>query len=542
MGWVSWAKEKAWGAVSATAKYTYGTVSHLFEQIGVLPKTIRSLLAHESSRTITNHLAYIISHDLLPLLLVNFANNYIQQSFSPEYDEEDSSWLSANYFIDCSLMLLGLAVKAYNFRQGTQMATRTILVSLRAADAFNQINPRERSPLCIEEKCTVAQQIKGSGRELVELMANDLAVHLISQIPGMSGVSYLVSIYVRGRYIAKSTTPERCPDHRALESEYALALGLGHEGMAMLLRAALTATSGLPPEFCLKTMEQMLLMFQIAIAAHLNPPLVRSGEQTIPVDPMDLYERFMGWWTKVVASGLKKQIPPLLQGPPSNIPWQTISNSLYKVAHHPLTRQLKYIILPPMFHSEDQFINDPIIKRDWETLMNRTDSVLAFIINKGNPEKSYTVKVAAWAPKSTAAAVKVVYGIPQFITKSLLIVVGEEVSLDYLRAVRNWVGELTIKVNANTEKKLLLPRAPDLRKNMEPSVISEVQDHLKRTSTNRNKKAEINPRLLLKKPKPTIDTTKLLPSRAKDSVVFFPSDSQLKKEPSPLNKNNLLKF
>lgn len=551
MGWLAWTREKAWSAVSMSVKYTYGTVSHLFEQVGVLPKTIKSLLTHLPSRSVTRNLSYIALHDLLPLVLINLANGYIQQSFSQE-GEEENEWSSANYAIQCSLMLLGLAVRAYNFRQGTQLAARTLLVSCRAADAFNQVSPRPQSPLCIEEKCTLTQQIKGSGREVVELQANALAVYLLGCVSGMEGLSKLLSVYANGRYVAKSTTPERCPDHKMIQSEYALALGLGHAGMMVLLKSALTATSGLPPEFCLNTMEQMLLILQIAIAAHLQPPLVRPDEQTLPLDPMDVYERFIGWCTKVIASGLKKQIPALLKGPSRVIPWQAIADSAYSLVNYPPARQFRYMILPPMLHSGYHFIKDPVVKEDWKSFVEQMDRALTFIINKANPYQSNAkiakmtirapkeaataviAKTAAWAPQSTAVAVKMVFGFPEFITVSLLIIIGEQKSMDYLRALRTWFGELTIKINEDKDIKLPLPKGPALRGN-QPSSVTEEKER---------PPARIPSQSLLKKNRPDIDPKDLFSSHKGPGTIgiFSASSSKAVKNDTEGLSQKLLQY
>ncbi len=534
MRWTSWAKEAVWDRglighfVKSTGAYTFKTMAHFFEQVGVLPKVAYSLMTHKPANKISHQMVYITLHDLLPMILVNTVNTTVQQAFSTADKEEEEQWLSTTTLLSSSLLLLQFAVNAYNFRQGIQMTTRTMLVALSAPEAFNQINPRQKSPLCIEDKCTTAQRIKSGGEELVKLMANDMAVLAISQVPYITLLSKIISIYVRGRYILVSTTPERCATHRGIESENAFALGLGHEGLMTLIRHLLSSTLGLPPALCLNTMEKMLLVFQMAVAAHLTPPLVESGKGTLSIDPLETYERMTGWITKVIAHGLIKEVPRLFEGPGTDIPWNKIVKYFREINNNALTKQIKTLALPSLLHSDQNFVKDPVIQKLWSPLQKQFDTCLMVVLNAGKNER-VLLTLLTWAPGTTSLALKLTFGIPQKLTRALVLVAGDENFRHLLQDIQNWIQSL----GTNTVQLVNLPRPAVYLKHSDNSLQTPV-------ASTKEEKTETSPAMLgIASGKSSIDPQLLL-SRAKQPTAdlgFFATEDKKKSDARTASAN-----
>lgn len=460
MGLFSWAEPlRNNKVVKATTQYSFKTLAHLFEQIGVLPQTALSFVTDNRSNKIVKEMTYIAIHDLLPMMLINAANEAIQTAYAPSDDQEEES-LNSAYFVSLSLALLQAGVKAYNFRQGIQLTTRTLLVSLSAPEAFNQIQPREPSPYCKEENCTVTKQLASGGVELVGLMANDMAVWALGNMPYIEPLSNIVSMYVRGRYILKSTTPERCPAHRGIASENALALGIGHELILHSLKKLLSSTIGLPPLLCLDAMDKMVLVFQMAVARHLHPPLVKPGEGILAFDPLETYENFVGWLTEVFVSGVIKHPPTQLFSGPGIIPWDQVKKKLGSLNQHPMTGHLKVLFLPPLMRSDKAFVKDPVISQLWAPLHKQITDALAVMISLGRNKA--VIGIASYTPKTPIKLfLKFTFGVPQKLTHVVVNLLSDPKTSDLIESLRNWF----LRLNPDVEVKLVTPtvRRPALR-------------------------------------------------------------------------------
>lgn len=465
MGLISWAKE-TWNndrlakVLKATTLYSFKTVAHLFEQLGVLPQVFYSFTTHKRSNEIARQVTYIAVHDLLPMLLINAANDAIQRACAPTEQQDEENWPNGAYFISLSLALLQAGVKTYNFRQGVQMTTRTLLVSLSAPDAFNQVAPRPPSPYCREENCTFTKQLASGGVELVGLMANDMAVWSLGKISWIEPLSKIVSMYVRGRYILKSTTPERCPAHRGIASENALALGLGHELILISLKRFLSSTLGLPPSICIDAMDKMVLVFQMAVARHLNPPLVKPGEGILAFDPLETYENFVGWLTEVFVSGVIKHPPTDLFSGPGNVPWGKIKDKLWQLNQHAVVGHFKLVFLPPLMRSDKAFVRDPVISQLWSPLQKQISDTLGSVISIGRNKA--IIGIASYTPKTPIKIfLKFTFGVPQKLTHMVVNLVSDPETCDLMESLRNWI----LHLNPEADVKLVTPKTtrPALR-------------------------------------------------------------------------------
>jgi hypothetical protein len=447
MGWLGdtverWANSLPVRMVSAPIKFCYNTSYYLYQQLHLLPSTWRALSSNKRANQSIQQMAYIASHDLIPLIIINAGYALIESYLNPSKESAEEG-MNSQLLIASVSTLTSMALKLINLRLGTRMTTRMMLVSLKATDDFNKITPRDKSNTCIQNNCGWMDKAKGSGREFIEFAANDLAISGLGKATGLIGLSTMLSIYARGRYIAKTTMPERCPNHRDLQTEYALALGLSHQGINVLVNLLLENTIGLPPAFCMRIIEQMMMLLHIALAAEMTPPYTAPGEQTFVYDPMEKFEDAVGWTSRVIVSGLKKQVPELLKQPGTSIDWRALFLKAKKIYYHPLTEKTKKILLPELLQSTEDFVKDPVVKQDWPSVQKGLDNSLSFIIKFKYENRTY-YRVAKWFPKPTAFALNMALGVPVNASEFAIHFFGDEGVREQLTFLRNWIRSLKL--------------------------------------------------------------------------------------------------
>lgn len=495
--WV-WRQVSFSQATTSVVKYTTNTAAQVVDEVIALRSALPSLWYSPNSRKILDSMMYIVVNDLLPVMGVNYINRMVQDYFRQGADEEVVAWVSPYTGVLMILTMTDYAVKMYTLRQGVQTVIHGTVVDMLGPKAFNE-HKRSARPDSVcdgNEKCNTQRFYKGSLREPIILLTNDLVTASVSYIPYVGKpISLVLSTFFIGRYVTRMATPERCERHKLMMQESVLALGLGYKASKYVMDYVLSATVGMPDYMVYRTMQHLLLLFNINTAAHMKMPLVMSGEATIPYDPLNVYEAMSRFIADVIFAGLVKRIPidfkPDESAPPI-IPLSTALQFGTTVLNADLERESAVTeqgffaksrayqwVCPVMLQSTRDFINDPVISQYWPQLREGAITSLKII---QQAEKSKTVATLAWAPKSAASAVKLVTGVPKSITEIVLMLSKEKDFWAFVTALKNWferhgltaevqlVESRTIPLN-DTVPELPAPVAEDCKPVKSPEEI-----------------------------------------------------------------------
>lgn len=465
----------------AALHYAKNTSVQMLEQVAALGASIPSLVNHPKSRKILDSMAYIVVHDVLPVVSVNYINQTVQNYFRQGIDEEALPWLSAYSGVITMLNMTNTAVRLYTYRQGAQTLIRVTIVDMLGPSAFNKHKLSNPPPsLCLDKKCTGKRKIKGSLREPFILLANDLVTAGISYVPYVGKpTAFVLSTFFAGRYITRVVTPERCDRHKAMMQESVLALGLSYQASLFLINSVLGATVGMPPYLCYRTLKHLLLLLHINNAAHMSIPLVSQDEATIPVDLLNVYEATSRFIADVIAEGLIKRIPIDFQFDKNAKPIIPLSTALQfgtrllkndmEIENIPepgffssAAKTIRLWVTPQLLHSPRDLINDPIISKYWPRLRKGAITSIEIIQKAG---QSTTAATLAWAPKSVATAIKLTTGIPKNVTKIVLMLTQDEDFWEFVNALKLWFERHDLKaevVLVNSDKITLNGEKPIL--------------------------------------------------------------------------------
>lgn len=305
------------------------------------------------------------------------------------------------------------------------------------------------------------------------LAFNDLVLWGISKsLPYGEQIAWILAIYFYGEYITRMATPERCERHKAMKSESILSLGLAYTGTSYLMDYALESTVGMPPYLYLRTLRHLLLLAHINIASHMPLPLVRSTKDKIPVDPLVIYDRTKRFAVDVLFAGLMQRIPIDFKPPRGAkpfIPLSTVFRFLTRVLDSDLEqvkpvppgffkKTTKYL-LPSMFHSPKNAVNDPVIKEFWPDIRKDLLYIIEIV------EATKPVKTLTTAPTAIASTVKYTlpvvlnyrFGLPIKLSEFLLSLSKKEDFWDFVMALKLWIER-----NNVSHEVMLAKRTPNV--------------------------------------------------------------------------------
>lgn len=439
---------------SVLFKFTANTTFHLLEEGLALRKAVPTLMYNEQAQRIIKGMAYVAVYDVIPIVTINTINNSVQNYFRQGYEEEKAS--TVYLMLINVLTVSNYLVTAYSWQRGSQTVVRVAVLDSFAPTAFNSNKPKDPPSLCIEYKCSEKRKLKGLGRELGVLWANDFFIGAISYIPYVgSPVSRALSIMNNGRYITRVVTPERCERHKFIEQEFALALGLTFELNCWLMDKAINSITGPLPYLYLRALRHLLLDLHVNVAAHMSVPLVEKNA-TLPVDLFNYYERMSRFIIDVFWAGLLKRVPIDFkpeQGCPAFIPLSSALQFGVRIFNydlqrengflaHPIIKKTKDFIMPPMFRNAYGFTLDPVIHPYWPEICKGVVITCEQVENYSNTK---LVAAFARAPGPVARLLNLKFGIPRELTKIFLTLSKEEDFLDFIRAVQSWVDRHDFK-------------------------------------------------------------------------------------------------
>ncbi|PWY56568.1 hypothetical protein DGG96_05440 [Legionella qingyii] len=455
-------------AIKQTVGYAANTAFYVAEQVLALREAIPAVVTPPVMKIVKGG-GNILVHDVLPVVGAHYANNSIQNYLRPE----DPTGMLASYMVAPTLTLINYAVWGFTYRQASKVVVHTLALDALGSSAFNEhkgkLNPAPPT-LCSEkeEDCNFKRKFKGSLREPIVLAVNDLVLLGISKfVPYGEQVAWILGIFFYGEYITRMATPERCERHKAMKSESILSLGLAYTGTSALMDYALESTVGMPPYLYLRTLRHLLLLAHINVASHMTLPLVRSTKDTIPIDPLVIYDRTKRFAVDVLFAGLMQRIPIDFKPPPGAkpfIPLSTVFKFLTKVLESDLEqvkpappgffKKTTNYLLPSMFHGPKNAVNDPVIKEFWPDI--RSDLLYIIeIVEATKPVKSLTT-----APTAIASTVKYTlpvvlnyrFGLPIKLSEFLLSLSKKEDFWDFVTALKLWLERNNVSYAVNLAK------------------------------------------------------------------------------------------
>lgn len=436
----------SWGVFT----YTTDTIGQLFEQGLALRKAIPTLINNPAAKKVASGMWRVFAHNVLPVLALTIANKSLQPYLDDSNDFDGNNEPSSlNALINTPVSYVVLYLGAESF-------VRMMILDSVGPPAFNSNKTTPPPSLCIEQKCNAKREAKGMFREPFILIANDALIGWVGLFS--SNMARFLDIIIKGRYITRMATPERCERHKAMEPASVLSLGLAFETTKLSMDYMLVNYIGMPSGLIYypiyRTMEHLLLLLHTNIAAHMELPLVKESN-SVAFDPVTAYEWIVRFVLDVQISGLKDRVPKDFKPKKDAKPWVPLSpvlRGITSLINSDLEQETRVkpgmlrqslnklsIFIPPMYQGVDGFLNDTITKMYWPVIRSggifATDIILSVEQNKA---AAATVKVLAWMPKTVSSTVNFFTGIPKTPIRLVLNITKKEDFYALVRAVKLW--------------------------------------------------------------------------------------------------------
>ncbi|STX30214.1 Uncharacterised protein [Legionella beliardensis] len=547
MSW--WETIKGWGSalwhnqtVTQTTQhissFTYNTILKSVELAPATVKTVASGIMHPPTRQIAYHIGRIFVEDIIPSIAVNYVFDTLKKYAEDELIDEEASWISASTLLQTSLLLLQMGVWTYNVRRNTQATVRMAIVTLEAAKSLNLVNTELPKQVCIDEKCDLLRYVRGNFRDLTTFWATEAALSLVGYVRYGNTIAAVLSVFHRGRYALTMVLPDLCQRHQVEylkeNAELPVALGIHQLVSTFLVSYGIQALTSLPAQyFGIETftgipiqyyqpfIAQAMLLTQISVAAHVHlPPPINQSQRRV-IDPVGAYQSLIGFIFDIIASGLKKQIPILLKGPPNNIPWKKIYNLAREVQQHPYTQKVGTIVLPRMLHSPEAFVVDPVIQPYWRYLRERSIIALKALEDRS---ESFLVRAATYDPKKAAKLLWLLFGIPKSLAREALTLLGNQDFILDVGSMRRRLEALEVKQSLKEVDPT--PLAIELRQPEPkecPAPLLALEDNEKKVDA----KAIIKPLRNPNNPSPAKNIIITVPRRTVIKPIQYEQASQL---------------
>lgn len=544
--------------ITGAVSYSASTTFKLLEEAVALRDAVPALVTNPKAWEICRGMGYSMTHDVLPVVGLNFVNNNVQTFFRSRL-EQDAAWYSAYSAFLAVLTLADYSVKAYTIRQGAQTFARVLVLDAEGPAAFNANKTHAPLSICVDEKCNKKRMIKGKLREPLVLMSNDVLAYGISFIPYIGQpAAKIASIFFTGRYITRLVTPEVCERHKviAMDQQTVLALGLTNEFLAYLLDRTLEASVGSVPAMSYRALRHMMLLLIINTAAHMNLSEAKVKQSTLPFDILSFYERICRFIADVFFAGLIDRIPKdlIIKGAKPLISLSTalqtstrLLNSNLEVEHAKevsafmnFASKIWQVALPPIFQNTKGLISDPVIQPHWMAIRQDAINYLNIMIKICN--SSVTVPIA-WADKGVATTVYLIFGIPKKLIRALLMLTQEEDFKLWLMAAKNWFERHDI----NKEVPLAIAHERSAGLHGDPPALVDLPEAKKTASVAigakdlEQKKAAVtvisSDQIVSRRTNQPLDRNRLF---SKTAAAVDPEKILKKQEPSSTKSANLL--
>lgn len=434
-----------WAHTAATL--AANTSFHVLEEGLALKQAIPTFTHNPKARQVINGMAYLVVHDILPLLTLNYINQRVQRVAREGYDEHEASFVYSALI--SALTISNYLVTAYSWRRGSQTYVRVVILDSFAPDAFNPSTDKTALPSCIKPDCNSQYKMQW---ELGILLANEALIGAIrfSQLPYIGEpLALVLGVINNGRYIVRLATPVRC-QHVWMKFEFVLALGLTYEKMLRLMNDAALASLGSLPFLYQMALSHMLLTLHAGVVAHMQIPFVKPSQATLPFDLFNTHEELWRFNFDVILLGLLKKVPACfkstsIQSSFTPLPFiarwakRLLNSELEqkdKLLHQSqVVQAMKNWVVPSMFHNVDAFIRDRIISFYWEEI--RRGAITLFDTTEAYG-KTRAASALAWSPKTAAVVLDLKFGIPKQLTKLVLMLSQQRDFWTLTRVIKEW--------------------------------------------------------------------------------------------------------
>lgn len=452
-----WIWDWTYSPLATATNFVASTLTSVLEQGIALKKSVPALASPQSAK-IAKAAAAITVYHIMPLIVLNVTNNYVQATLRTGYsDDEEHNTLYNSLAISASTML-NWGVWAYTTQRSTHMLAQTLAVDTMGAAAFNTAKEvdKEQSP-CELEGCNFKRRMKGSFREFFVLFLYDLLTGGVSYIPQYGNtMALLLKIGFSGDIIARGATIERCERHRTTDPATVWSLGLVYALTEMLIDRGLESTVGIPPYLVHRTMRHLLLLLFINNATHMKINYVAPGKGSLPIDPIIAYGKASGILADILITGSKEQISKLFQPRPNQEPIISVPAVLKKLTKA-LNSDLEKIsqpkpgffksvakkAVPAIYYNSKAAVNDPVISIFWPDIQELALDVIDIVEKAGIP----LAKISSTDVPLVATAVRKAlpellyqrYGISQQVTGFLINLCKDEDFWSFMLALKQWL-------------------------------------------------------------------------------------------------------
>lgn len=430
--WV-WDNPQVRAAARGSVYITWQTTGYFFKQIGALPEVIYTLVTHAPTRSVAGHILRITLEDLLPVIIISQLNTSIQK-----WDTNpNASWLSIDTLAVMGLGTIRVAAEVLNFRLQTRMLTRTFVTGIEAGSALKVIDEYPRS-LC-DDNCGIMKFVKGSVRGGVGYVLIKFTLFGVSYVS--EPLAQILDVSHNGDYILTAVLPRLCQQHKLQylqeHMELALSLGISHACATNFLTQQIAGWTDVPIAYYQPTISSFLLLLQISIAARMRLPAAVNESKRYRLSLIQNFMAVVDFCLNTIGEGSKVTVPPLFREKKQEIDWGSLmikAQSLSDIFHG---EKIYRVFFPFMFHERRNFINDPVIASQWDSVRQEIIAYLNIIKAVGN----------SWA--------------------GTILTLQPEVSANILWLFKGWpTANLTVILNLMANKPFMI-KAADLRRELE---------------------------------------------------------------------------
>lgn len=344
---------------------------------------------------------------------------------------------------------------------------------IRDNDHKPRFKREAKSPVCLEHQCDLARNMKGSMiREPYRNFLNDLIIEAAKWIPEYGwALSLFLETMFYGSYITSAVTPERCDHHKMMMSESVLVIGLTYVASKRLMDYLLKVTLGEVPLLCHLVLSRLCLLRNIQIASSRTLPLVKPEEATLMIDPLKIYEFGCRFTVDTVIAGLQVTIPKYFPTNPDDPPLIPATTAfrfftyLFKIGSkqeeesNVVVNATKEILLPSIFRSMNDLVNDPVIRPYWSDLQQFLANVLGTIVSfRDSKTKKLVLCLPKWGVTNTAYYA---IGLPAELGGTLLGFAKEEDFWNFVGAFELWIGRHGVTSSPNFVSNPVMFSSPD---------------------------------------------------------------------------------
>lgn len=359
-----------------------------------------------------------IGLDTTPLLVVG------HQLLKQHLCEDDNEPVEENHLLNFLIMNL------WDTRKQISEMIHLALLDLQASSE-SKLNDNNDAEICIQEKCSQGQHIKGSFKKLVSFNITRASIMAIYYIPGI-GDLFIVKLAVgallvihNGRYILSTVTDKMCAEHqsRYLQQEQGMAISLGitHLVSSQATISYLHDLTGASSSIYQPVIERLLKDILVLVAAQMEHPAYDAKKTGTIINVVEEYHKGVEIGFDIVVEGGIVVIPKLLKNKGPGIDWRKLVGYAEYAWDTRLRRALHFVLLPQFLQDTDSFYSDPIISQNIEGALRPIITIIN-LLNSHRHEWYARWTERALGKNKTAFGLELILGTPRQLNKLILII------------------------------------------------------------------------------------------------------------------------